>query len=143
MKSETPGHCHTRFRVPNVKLPFTGRGNFAFAGQAEHFFCVHQVHDATLIDAAPHRGGGYNPNNHSLQYDSGGVHQNENIWDTETPGSDSQHDTARGGTTPGGPLHHTNPNLPLAYIAALMIARRFPDIEICKRARCTVLFCLC
>lgn len=57
MNARSPQKWHTCFKATNVKLPFSGGGYFAFAGETGHFFALHEVHDAVFIDEADHTQG--------------------------------------------------------------------------------------
>lgn len=71
MNPRSPQRWHTCFKATNVRLPFSGGGYLAFAGETGHFFAHHEVHDAVFIDESPHSGEGYRSEYSSQDYGSG------------------------------------------------------------------------
>lgn len=68
MNPRSPHRWHTCFKVSNVRMPFSGGGYLAFAGETGHFFALHEVHDAVFIDESDHSGQGYRSEYESQQY---------------------------------------------------------------------------
>lgn len=68
MNPRSPHRWHTCFKASNVRLPFSGAGYLAFAGETGHFFALHEVHDAVFVDESAHSGEGYRSEYHAQDY---------------------------------------------------------------------------
>lgn len=68
MNPRAPHRWHTCFKASGIRLPFSGGGYLAFAGETGHFFAHHEVHDAVFIDESDYGGGrGYQQQQYAQQ----------------------------------------------------------------------------
>lgn len=84
MNEQDPHRWHTCFKVPNVKLPFTGGGYLVFAAETGHFFAMHEVHDAAFVDESAPERHDYVPQDYGQHHDSQqyGEHQGQSRADS-------------------------------------------------------------
>lgn len=78
MNPRNPHRWHTCFKASGVRLPFTGGGYLAFAGETGHFFAVHEVHDAVFVDESEHGGHYHHPSELERNDYSAGVSHRHN-----------------------------------------------------------------
>lgn len=106
MNPHTPQRWHTCFKATNVRLPFSGGGYLAFAGETGHFFAHHEVHDAVFIDESPHSGEGYHSEYTNQDYGSGSQHYQSHYSSSERK-EDSRH-THSSSSDPNTRIHRAD-----------------------------------